>query len=103
MYVDAFEFPSSASNYDFTQTIEIFIVDQKNFKFFGMLDPFEMRVTTIPSRFYVAVMGVVARGHHNAVGVTTINGIVHDPAFSVIFRSLNSAHVLHVGSNWAVY
>lgn len=102
MYADAFEFSNTDSNYDFTQTIEIYIIDQKNSKFFGMMDPFEMVVTTIPSRFYVAVMGVIERGHRNSEGVFIIDGPVRNHTYSIIFRSLNSAHVLHVGNNWIV-
>lgn len=98
----AFEFNNSSENYDFTQTVEILIVDQKGSKFFAMLDPFEMKVTTVPSRFYVAVMGVLERGHKNGEGVTQVQGNVTGYEYVLLFRSLNSAHVMFVSKNWIV-
>lgn len=98
----AFEFNNSSGNYDFSQTLEIFIVDKKGSKFFAMYDPFEMKVTTVPSRFYVAVMGVLERGHRNGEGVTPVQGKVTGHEYEVIFRSLDSAHVMFVNKNWIV-
>lgn len=98
----AFEFNNSSANYDFTQTVEILIVDQKNSKFFAMRDPFEMLVTTTPSRFYVAVMGVLQRGHTQVDGVAQLQGAVADYEYVLIFRSLNSSHVMYIGQNWVV-
>lgn len=98
----AFDFTPSSANYDFTQTVEILIVDQKNSKFFAMRDPFEMLVTTTPSRFYVAVMGVLQRGHANADSVVQLQGAVADYEYVLIFRSLNSSHVMLIGQNWVV-
>lgn len=98
----AFEFNNSSANYDFTQTVEILIVDQKNSKFFAMRDPFEMLVTTTPSRFYVAVMGVLQRGHTQVDGVAQLQGAVADYEYVLIFRSLNSSHVMFIGQNWVV-
>ena len=100
MFAAAFEFSDSNSTFDFTQTMQIFIVDEGNSKFLGMFDPFEMQVTTIPSRFYIAVMGAIARGHQNADGVVTLDGPAPSHSYSVIFRSLDNAHVLYVGTNW---
>lgn len=102
MFAAAFEFSDSNSTFDFTQTTQIFIVDDSSSKFFGMFDPFEMRVTTIPSRFYISVMGAIARGHENADGVVTFDGPAQGHSYSVIFRSLDNAHVLYVGTNWIV-
>lgn len=98
----AFEFNNSTAPYDFSQTIKIFIVDQKNSKFFGMFDPFEMKITTLPSRFYVAVMGVVERGHRNAKGVSIIDGKAVDYEYELIFRSLNNSHVMFIGKSWII-
>lgn len=98
----AFDFTPSSANYDFTQTVEILIVDQKNSKFFAMRDPFEMLVTTTPSRFYVAVMGVLQRGHTQVDGVAQLQGAVADYEYVLIFRSLNSSHVMLIGQNWVV-
>lgn len=98
----AFDFNNSTANYDFTQTVEILIVDQKNSKFFAMFDPFEMKVTTAPSRFYVAVMGVLQRGHANADGVAQVQGAIVDYEYVLIFRSLNSSHVMFIGKNWVI-
>lgn len=102
MPLAAFEFDNSSAPYDFSQTINIFIVDQKNSKFFAMFDPFEMKMTTIPSRFYVAVMGVLQRGHSNAEGVSLIEGRAVDYEFVLIFRSLNRSHVMFIGQNWII-
>ena len=98
----AFEFNNNTAPYDFSQTVDIFIVDQKNEKFFGMFDPFEMKRTTIPSRFYVSVLGAIERGHRNAEGVVSIEGAVNEHDYVLIFRSLNRSHVLFIGSNWMV-
>lgn len=98
----AFDFTLSSAKYDFTQTVEILIVDQKNSKFFAMRDPFEMLVTTTPSRFYVAVMGVLQRGHTQVDGVAQLQGAVADYEYVLIFRSLNSSHVTFIGQNWVV-
>ncbi|HTF97182.1 MAG TPA: hypothetical protein VL995_13685 [Cellvibrio sp.] len=102
MPVKAFDFNNSTASYDFTQTVEIFIVDQKNSKFFAMRDPFEMTLTTAPSRFYVAVMEVLQRGYANAEGVTQVQGAVVDYEYVLIFRSLNNSHVMFIGKNWVV-
>ncbi len=102
MPVAAFDFNNSTANYDFTQTVEIFIVDQKNSKFFAMRDPFEMTVTTAPSRFYVSVLGVIERGHRNADGVSLIEGTAAGYEYVLIFKSLNSSHVMFIGKNWVV-
>lgn len=98
----AFEFNNSSKTYDFTQTVQIFIVDHKGSKFFAMLDPFEMNVTTVPSRFYVAVMGVLERGHKNGEGVAQVQGKVAGHEFVLLFRSLDSNHVMFVSKNWIV-
>lgn len=102
MPLAAFEFNNSTGSYDFSQTQKIHIVDQKNSKFFGMFDPFEMKVTTMPSRFYVAVMGVLERGHSNAEGVSIIEGKAVGYEFVLIFTSLNSSHVMFIGENWII-
>lgn len=102
MPLAAFEFDNSSAPYDFSQTINIFIVDQNNSKFFGMFDPFEMKMTTVPNRFYVAVMEVLQRGHSNADGVSLIEGRAIDYEFVLIFRSLNNAHVMFIGKNWII-
>jgi len=99
-YAHAFDFSNSNSSYDYSQTVEIYIVDLKESKLFGMYDPFEIRVTTIPSRFYVAVLGAVTRGHRNEFGVEIINGAAVGAVFVVIFRSPGNSHILHVGPNW---
>lgn len=98
----AVEFNNSSAPYNFSQTVQIFIVDQKNSKLFGMFDPFEMKVTTIPSRFYVAVMGALERGHQNAEGVALVEGAAVDYEYVLIFRSLNSSHILFIGTNWII-
>lgn len=98
----AFEFNNSNAPYDFSQTAQIYIVDQKNSKLFAMFDPFEMQVTTVPSRFYVAVMGVVERGHKNAEGVSLIEGKAVDYEYELIFRSLNNSHVMFIGKSWII-
>lgn len=98
----AFEFNSANTTYDFTQTVDIFIVDKKGSKFFAMVDPFEMKVTTIPSRFYIAVLGAIERGHRNADGVVPVEVAVSDYVYAVMFRSLDRSHILLVGENWIV-
>ena len=98
----AFEFNNSNAPYDFSQTAQIYIVDQKNSKLFAMFDPFEMKVTTVPSRFYVAVMGVLERGHRNAEGVSIIDGNAVDYEYELIFRSLNNSHVMFIGKSWII-
>lgn len=96
----AFEFNNSSVTYDFTQTVEIYIVDQKNSKVFAMRDPFEMTMTTSPSRYYVTLMGVLMRGHENGEGVAEVSGPASGYEYVLIFKSLNSAQVLFVGKNW---
>jgi hypothetical protein len=98
----AFEFNTTNAAYDFTQTVDIFIVDKKGSKFFGMVDPFEMKMTTMPSRFYFAVLGAIERGHKNADGVASVDGVVSDYIYAVMFRSLDRSHILLVGENWIV-
>ncbi|MEN0037412.1 MAG: hypothetical protein AAGC78_10095 [Cellvibrio sp.] len=102
LHAGAFEFNNSNTPYDFSQTTQIFIVDQKNEKFFGMFDPFEMKMTTVPSRFYVSVMGAIERGHRNVEGVFPIEGAVNDHEYVLIFRSLNRSHILLIGKDWVV-
>lgn len=98
----AFDFNSTDSAYDFTQTVQILVVDKQGSKLFGMFDPFEMKVTTIPSRFYITVLGVIDRGHKNGEGVTLINGPVDNYVYVVIFRSISSSHFLLIGDKWLV-
>lgn len=100
--IAAFEFNSADATYDFTQTVEILIVDKKGSKLFGMFEPFEMKVTTIPSRFYIAVLGAIERGHRNAEGVALVEGAVSDYVYAVMFRSLDRSHILLVGDHWIV-
>lgn len=102
MTAAAFEFNSTNAPYDFTQTVEIHVLDKKGSKFFGMIDPFEIKRTTMPSRFYIAVLGVIERGHRNAEGVSLVDGAVSDYTYVVMFTSLDRSHVLLVGENWIV-
>ena len=101
-YANSVEFPNANSYYDFTQTTEIFVVNHNESKFFGMIDPFEMVRTTMPSRFYIATMGVIERGQRNVDGVLTIPGAPNGYIYSVIFRSLDRSYIIHVGTNWIV-
>ncbi len=96
----AFDFTPSSANYDFTQTVEILIVDQHNSKIFAMRDPFEMLMTTSPSRFYAALMGALMRGHHNGEGVVQLDGTATGVDYVLLFKSLNSTHILLVGKHW---
>lgn len=99
---NAVDFPNANSHYDFTQTTEIFVVNHNESKFFGMIDPFEIKRTTMPSRFYISAMGVIERGQRNADGVVTIPGAANGYTYSVIFRSLDRSYVIHVGNSWVV-
>jgi hypothetical protein len=67
-----------------------------------MFDPFEMKATTVPSRFYIAVLDAIERGHKHADGVTVIDGAVRDYRYVVIFEAINNSHILFVGESWLV-